>query len=144
MRAVYPRPVAPAATTVPGQGSKGGTHDMKIHARRVYSDPARGEGHRVLVDRLWPRGKSKSELEGIPWVKSIAPSDGLRDWFGHDPDKWPEFKRRYFAELDANPEGVAELRKALGRGSNATLLYAAKDEEHNNAVALAEYLGRHS
>ncbi|GGK16820.1 DUF488 domain-containing protein [Luteimonas terricola] len=117
---------------------------MKIQVRRVYSDPGTGEGHRVLVDRLWPRGKSKADLEGVPWVKSVAPSDGLRHWFDHDPDKWPEFKRRYFAELDANPEGLAELRKALGRGARATLLYAAHDEGHNNAVALAEYLRQSS
>ena len=116
---------------------------MQIHVRRVYAEPARGEGRRVLVDRLWPRGRSKADLADIPWVKSVAPSDGLRDWFGHDPAKWPEFRQRYFAELDANPDGVAELRKALGRGAHATLLYAAKDEAHNNAVALAEYLSRH-
>ncbi|MEN1958112.1 DUF488 family protein [Luteimonas sp. MJ204] len=116
---------------------------MQIHTRRVYAEPASHEGHRVLVDRLWPRGKSKADLEGVPWVKSIAPSDELRHWFDHDPEKWPEFKRRYFGELDANSEGLAELRKALGRGAHATLLYAAHDEDHNNAVALAEYLGKH-
>jgi uncharacterized protein YeaO (DUF488 family) len=113
---------------------------MEFRVRRVYDAPARGEGRRVLVDRLWPRGKSKADLDGVPWVKSIAPSDGLRHWFDHDPAKWPEFRRRYFAELDANPEGLAELRKALGRGTRATLLYSAHDAEHNNAVALAEYL----
>lgn len=113
---------------------------MEIGIRRVHAEPATGEGRRVLVDRLWPRGKSKAELEGVAWVKSVAPSSALRDWFGHEPAKWAEFKARYFAELDANPEGLAELRKALGRGRRATLLYAAKDERHNNAVALAEYL----
>ena len=115
---------------------------MEITVRRVYAEPGPNEGRRVLVDRLWPRGRSKADLEGIPWVKTVAPSDGLRDWFKHEPPKWPEFRRRYFAELDANPEGVAELRKALGRGKRATLLYAAKDEQHNNAVALAEYLAK--
>ena len=115
---------------------------MEFRVRRVYDAPARGEGRRVLVDRLWPRGKSKADLDGVPWVKSIAPSDGLRHWFDHDPAKWPEFRRRYFAELDANPDGLAELRKALGHGARATLLYAAKDDRHNNAVALADYLGR--
>ncbi|MBJ6981982.1 DUF488 family protein [Luteimonas sp. MC1572] len=114
---------------------------MQLHVRRVYeAAAARGEGHRVLVDRLWPRGKSRADLDGVPWVKSVAPSDALRAWFGHEPAKWAEFKRRYFAELDANPDAVAELRKALGHGANATLLYAAHDEAHNNAVALAEYL----
>ena len=116
---------------------------MEFSIRRIYDDAGTGEGRRVLVDRLWPRGKSRAELEGIPWLKSIAPSDGLRHWFDHEPAKWPEFKRRYFAELDANPEGLAELRKVLGHGRHATLLYAAKDEEHNNAVALAEYLRNH-
>lgn len=117
---------------------------MEIQVRRVYDAPASGEGHRVLVDRLWPRGTSKADLDGVAWVKSIAPSDELRHWFDHEEPKWPEFKRRYFAELDANPDGLAELRKALGRGARATLLYSAKDERHNNAVALAEYLRRHS
>ena len=116
---------------------------MELHVRRVYDDPRTGEGHRVLVDRLWPRGISKADLEGVPWVKSVAPSDELRHWFDHDPDRWPEFKRRYFAELDANPDAVVELRKALGRGARATLLYSAHDEDHNNAVALAEYLRKH-
>ena len=115
---------------------------MEISIRRVYAEPGPDEGRRVLVDRLWPRGRSKADLEGIPWVKTVAPSNELRDWFNHEPPKWPEFRRRYFAELDANPEGVAELRKALGRGKRATLLYAAKDEQHNNAVALAEYLAK--
>ena len=115
---------------------------MDLAIRRVYDEPAASEGRRVLVDRLWPRGTSKADLEGVAWVKSVAPSDGLRDWFGHDPGKWAEFKRRYAAELDDNPEGIAELRKALGRGRRATLLYAAKDEAHNNALALAEYLAR--
>jgi uncharacterized protein YeaO (DUF488 family) len=116
---------------------------MEFHVRRVYDDPATNEGRRVLVDRLWPRGKSRADLEGVPWVKSVAPSDELRGWFHHERDKWPEFKRRYFAELDANPEGLAELRGALGRGARATLLYSAQDRDHNNAVALAEYLRRH-
>ncbi|MGY0652799.1 DUF488 domain-containing protein [Luteimonas sp. A537] len=115
---------------------------MQIHVRRVYADSSSHEGHRVLIDRLWPRGKSKADLDGVPWVKSVAPSDALRDWFDHDPAKWTGFKRRYFAELDDNPDGLAELRKALGHGKNATLLYAAKDEAHNNAVALAEHLGK--
>lgn len=115
---------------------------MEIGIRRIYDDPGAGEGQCVLVDRLWPRGRSKADLEGIPWVKNVAPSTALRDWFKHEPAKWPEFRKRYFAELDANPEGLAELRKALGRGKRATLLYAAKDEAHNNAVALAEYLGK--
>lgn len=117
---------------------------MDISTRRIYAEPGTDEGRRVLVDRLWPRGRSKADLEGIPWVKTVAPSSELRAWFNHEPAKWAEFRKRYFAELDANPEGVAELRKALGRGKRATLLYAARDEQHNNAVALAEYLAKPS
>lgn len=115
---------------------------MQFEVRRVHDAPGPNEGRRVLVDRLWPRGVAKAALEGVPWVKSVAPSDGLRRWFDHDPVKWAEFKRRYFAELDANPDGLAELRRALGRGARATLLYSARDADHNNAVALAEYLAR--
>ena len=115
---------------------------MEIGVRRVHEAPGPGEGRRVLVDRLWPRGVSKAALEGVPWVRTVAPSDALRAWFGHDPAKWTEFRRRYFAELDANPGGLAELRAALGRGRRATLLFAARDAAHNNAVALAQYLGR--
>ena len=115
---------------------------MDLRAKRVYAAASPEDGHRVLVDRLWPRGLSKEKLGDIPWVKSVAPSDALRKWFGHDPAKWDAFRRRYFAELDANPEGVAALRAHLARGRN-TLLFGARDEAHNNAVALCEYLRRH-
>jgi uncharacterized protein YeaO (DUF488 family) len=90
---------------------------MELHVRRVYDDPNPGEGHRVLVDRLWPRGKSKADLEGVPWVKSVAPSDELRHWFDHQAAKWPEFKRRYFAELDANPGLVKTMSVSPPRGT---------------------------
>jgi len=95
----------------------------------------------VLVDRLWPRGLSKEDAALHAWVRSVAPSDALRKWYGHDPDKWNAFRERYFAELDANPEAVAALRDALGRGT-ATLLFDAKEQRWNNATALREYLER--
>lgn len=94
---------------------------------------------RVLVDRIWPRGVSKQDAHLDHWLKDVAPSNELRKWFGHDPDKWSEFKRRYFTELDSAPEAVEELRKAIGK-RKATFLFAARDERHNNAVALKEYL----
>ena len=114
---------------------------MDIHVARVYAPMPHGKGKSILVDRLWPRGMAKATLEGVPWLKDIAPSDELRHWFGHEPAKWTEFRRRYFAELDANPEPVAELRKHARHGP-VTLLFAAHDEVHNNAVALREYLLR--
>jgi uncharacterized protein YeaO (DUF488 family) len=114
---------------------------MDLGVKRVYLPAEAGDGIRILVDRLWPNGVSKQALAGVPWLKEIAPSAELRQWFDHQPAKWAEFLRSYFAELDANPQVVAELRKQLGKG-RATLLYGARDEEHNNAVALREYLLR--
>lgn len=112
---------------------------MTIHLQRVYGPQQPGRGLRVLVDRLWPRGISKAGLHYDQWVKDLAPSTELRKWFDHDPAKWPEFRRRYFAELDANAEAVDQLRQTIGKG-DATFLYGAKDEEHNDAVALRDYL----
>src|SRR3546814_15121817 len=86
---------------------------MQLHAKRVYLAAEPEDGTRILVDRLWPRGLSKEKLGDVAWVKDVAPSDGLRKWFDHDAAKWDEFRRRYFAELDANPGGVAALRKPL-------------------------------
>lgn len=114
---------------------------MDIQTKRVYEAAAADDGKRVLVDRLWPRGVSKERLAGVPWLKEVGPSTELRKWFDHEPAKWAAFQRRYFAELDANPEAVAELRKHLGK-RRATLLYAAHDAQYNNAVALREYLLR--
>lgn len=114
---------------------------MDLPIKRVYAPPAQDEGRRILVDRLWPRGIAKAALADVPWLKEIAPSTPLRGWFGHQPAKWREFRRRYFAELDAQPAAVAELR-ALARHGRITLLYAAHDAEHNNAVALRDYLLR--
>lgn len=112
---------------------------MDVRTKRIYEQASEGDGRRVLVDRLWPRGISKERARVDHWARSIAPSDALRKWYGHDPSKWEEFRRRYFAELDANPEGVAELRAALGSGT-ATLLFSSKEEDLNNARALREYL----
>ncbi|TPI38690.1 DUF488 domain-containing protein [Mesorhizobium sp. B3-1-9] len=109
-----------------------------IAVKRVYEPPAKADGQRVLVDRIWPRGVSKKDAELTLWLKDIAPSDALRKWFGHEPERWAEFQKRYRAELDANGDAVAELRALLGRGK-VTLLYGAHDEAHNNAVALAGY-----
>lgn len=109
----------------------------EFRVKRIYEPPADSDGERVLVDRLWPRGLSKKKAAVNRWEKELAPSDELRRWFAHDTDKWPEFRRRYFAELDAEPAGLADLRATRGR---VTLLFAARDEQYNNAVALKEYL----
>ena len=113
---------------------------MNIILRRVYAHDAEPAGIRVLVDRLWPRGISKSAAPWDVWLKDIAPSDNLRKWFAHDEPKWPEFKERYFAELDAAPAVVAQMLSILRQNQNAILLYSAKDTEMNNAVALKEYI----
>jgi len=114
---------------------------MAIHIKRVYDHPDAQDGVRILVDRLWPRGLSKENARIDQWIKDVAPSNELRSWFGHDPAKWTEFVRRYHAELAANPAAVAALRQQLAHG-HATLLFGAKDADHNNAVALKAYLER--
>ena len=113
---------------------------MDLRCKRVYLPADESDGNRVLVDRLWPRGLSRETLGDVAWVKDIAPSDELRKWFGHEPAKWDGFRERYFAELDANPDGVAALRKALVAKGRNTLLFGAREEQCNNAVALCEYL----
>lgn len=117
---------------------------QSIRIKRVYADPAPEDGFRVLVDGLWPRGLTKERAAVDHWQRELAPSGPLRQWFSHDPSKWDEFQRRYFTELDAMPETVAGLRAELDAHPQATLLYAAKDEVHNNAVALRAYLERHA
>ena len=112
-----------------------------LHIKRIYEPPKRGDGARVLVDRVWPRGVSKDEAELDLWLKEIAPSTELRKWFGHDPERFAEFRKRYRDELKDKDEAIAELAKLRPR--NVTLLYSAHDEQHNQAVVLAEYLGRH-
>ncbi len=135
-----------------------------IQIKRAYVKASKQDGIRILVDHLWPRGVSKEEAHLDLWLKDISPSTKLREWFGHDPKKWPEFKKRYFAELhrqknvighepeqwehfkkkylkdfDKHPDIIAQL-KALSKHHPITLVYAAHDEEHNNAVALKEYI----
>jgi uncharacterized protein YeaO (DUF488 family) len=109
-----------------------------IRLKQAREAPARADGKRILVDRLWPRGKSKDFLQLDAWLRDVAPSTELRQWFGHDPAKWTEFRKRYFAELKKNP-AVAGLRELTGKGT-VTFVFAAADVEHNNAVALREYL----
>lgn len=110
-----------------------------IRVKRVYDPPESEDGARLLVDRLWPRGVRQETLRLEGWLKEIAPSDALRRWFAHDPSKWEEFRRRYFAELDGKLDALRPLLEAGGKG-NVTLLYSARDALHNNAVALKEYL----
>jgi uncharacterized protein YeaO (DUF488 family) len=112
----------------------------KLAIKRVYEKPAKDDGVRILVDRLWPRGVSKQKAAVDLWLKDIAPSADLRKWFGHDPERWTEFRRRYRAELKANKDAVKALRAEL-KVPRVTLLYAAHDADHNNARVLAEYLG---
>ena len=111
---------------------------MSLKIKRVYEAPEKADGQRILVDRLWPRGLSKDKAAVDLWLKEIAPSTELRKWFNHDPEKWAEFKKRYLAELKANPE-VKELKSAIKSGT-VTLVYGARDVEHNQAVALQELL----
>lgn len=112
---------------------------MSFQIKRAYEKPAGSDGVRVLVDRIWPRGVSKAEAKIDQWRKEIAPSTALRKWFGHDPARWAEFKRRYFAELRTQGEALDELRK-LAHGKTVTLVFGAKDAEHSQAAALKEYL----
>ncbi len=114
--------------------------DWKINLKRVYDPPSAEDGPRYLVDRLWPRGIKKENLQLAGWLKGLAPSAELRKWFGHDPSRWEEFKHRYFTELEQKPETWRPLIQALEEGP-ITLLYAASDQEHNNAVALKAFLG---
>jgi uncharacterized protein YeaO (DUF488 family) len=110
-----------------------------INVKRVYEPLNPGDGKRFLVDRVWPRGLKKEDLQLDGWLKDAAPSAELRRWFGHDPDRWPEFQRRYLEELRAHPEAVNPLVGAARRGP-ISLLFAARDTEHNNAVVLKAYL----
>ena len=117
------------------------TAAKRIRLKRVYEPAARGDGVRVLVDRLWPRGLTKKKAAVDHWMKDIAPSSELRKWFGHDVDRWTEFKRRYKAELRQHRDLLADIRKLTKQGT-VTLLFGAHDEEHNDAVVLREVLTR--
>jgi uncharacterized protein YeaO (DUF488 family) len=111
-----------------------------IRIKRVYEKPAKDDGWRVLVDRLWPRGMKKEAAHVDIWMKDVAPSDELRKWFGHDPAKWSGFQKRYRSELAKKKELAAEIKKMESEHGTITLLFGAKDEEHNQAVALAQFL----
>lgn len=113
-----------------------------LKIKRVYEDSSAGDGARYLVERLWPRGMKKESLHMDAWLKEVAPSTDLRRWFEHDPAKWDEFQRRYRAELDANPGAWKPLIEAARQG-DITLLYSARDTEHNNAIVLKSYLEKH-
>lgn len=130
----------PSPATSSRRRTAGGTVRSEIRIKRAYTerDPQQ-DGQRVLVDRLWPRGLSRLDLAGAVWIRDVAPSTGLRQWFDHRPERWAEFRRRYFAELRGNP-AVETLREIIAAGPT-TLIYGAKDERHNQAVALAEFLG---
>lgn len=115
---------------------------MQIRLKRVYEAPGARDGSRVLVDRLWPRGIRKEDAAVDVWLKEIAPSNELRKWFGHDPDKWEEFQKRYYCELNTrNGQAVKKLIDLVKKG-RVTLVYAAKDERFNNAVVIKDYIER--
>lgn len=111
----------------------------QIRLKRIYAPAEAEDGARVLVDRLWPRGVAKQRAALAAWQREVAPSTTLRQWFGHDPERWQEFRRRYRAELHANPDGLAALRAFAEQGP-LTLLFAARDETHNEAVVIREVL----
>ena len=110
-----------------------------VTVKRVYEPSAKSDGQRVLVDRIWPRGIRKEELQDVVWLKEVAPSTELRRWFGHKPERWTEFRKRYWSELDKMPEFAAKVSDLVKKG-HVTLLYSARDSEHNQAVALRDYL----
>jgi uncharacterized protein YeaO (DUF488 family) len=111
----------------------------RIQCKRVYENAAPSDGHRVLVDRVWPRGIKKEDLQADEWRKELAPSSDLRKWFNHDPERWAAFYQKFHAELDHQGDAVKSVLRGAA-GGTLTLLYAAKDEAHNNAVALKTYL----
>lgn len=114
---------------------------MDVRLKRAYEPPARSDGYRVLIDRLWPRGVSKEEAQLDEWARELAPSSELRRWFGHDPARFEEFRRRYLEELVAQDGKLRELRRR-SRERTLTLVYGARDSEHNDAVVLADLLRR--
>lgn len=115
----------------------------RVWLRRAYEPPTHNDGYRVLVDRVWPRGVSKDDIGIDEWAKEIAPSDELRKWFGHDPERWDEFERRYRAELDDLDDAAGEALDALVRRTRSgriTLVYGAHDEQHNQATVLRDVI----
>jgi uncharacterized protein YeaO (DUF488 family) len=112
---------------------------MKTKIKRVYEKPAKEDGFRILADRLWPRGLTKEKASVDLWLKEIAPTTELRKWFSHDPEKWNEFKKKYVAELKKNKETVSILKEKIKEGT-VTILYGARDEEHNEALVILDFL----
>lgn len=121
--------------------ARSGEAALVVTLRRAYDPPAGADGPRVLVDRLWPRGVTRADLRIVAWLRDIGPSTALRKWFGHDPARWQEFRRRYRRELATKLEGLQELR-TYGRRGRVTLVYGARDPEHNEAVVIREALQR--
>ena len=115
---------------------------MPIRLKRVYEPPAADDGYRILVERLWPRGLSRERARLDLWAKDAGASPGLRTWFGHDPAKWAEFRRRYRGEIRSRTATIRQLEEAVRTHGTVTLLFAARDTEHNNAAALKEILER--
>ena len=115
------------------------SRSVRIALKRAYEAPSPDDGARILVERLWPRGATRAALRLDHWAKDLAPSPELRQWYGHEPSRWAEFRRRYRAELQANEAGVAELERLIGRGP-ATFVYAARDEARNSATVLRDHL----
>lgn len=113
----------------------------KVQLKRVYDHTSEQDGSRFFVERLWPRGVAKSALADAAWMREVAPSRELREWFHHDPQRWNEFRRRYFAELKRHKDALSPILEAAHKGT-VTLLYSSHDTEHNNAVALREFLER--
>jgi uncharacterized protein YeaO (DUF488 family) len=111
-----------------------------IQVKRIYDKPAKKDGYRILVDKLWPRGLTKEKAEIDLWLKEIAPSNELRKWFSHDPEKWNEFRKKYKAELKEKSDLIKEIKKLEARKKTITLLFSAKDESYNNAIALMELM----
>jgi uncharacterized protein YeaO (DUF488 family) len=114
---------------------------VDVRLKRVYEPAAASDGYRLLIDRLWPRGVSREQADLDEWDRELAPSTELRQWFGHEPSRFPEFRRRYEEELRPKRSSIAELRRRAREGT-VTLVYAARDPEHNDAVVLAEVLRR--
>ncbi len=127
------------------RGTRGNDTAARIDLRRAYDPPDPRDGYRVLVDRRWPRGVRRDELSIDEWARDVAPSEELRRWFGHDPQRWDEFRRRYLAELET-PEGRAALERVARRAASGhvTLVFGARDREHNQAVVLAEAIAASS
>lgn len=136
-----PSAVRPVGAWIDGGEANGkrGRMGTRIWIRRAYDAPTDDDGHRVLVDRVWPRGVARDQARIDEWLREVAPSTGLRRWFGHDPDRWEEFRSRYRQELADSAEQIDRLLGRARRG-RVTLVYGARDEKRNNAVVLREYL----